>query len=139
MRYIKSYENYTDTLDMLVEHLVNFLKNTEEPGIFLYTNSAIEYSIWYHFNIVRKCLFRVNKIDYYYGDLDRYFEFNLDKGMKDVSYSSNIIYNYVQFINSIMNKYKTQGMIKMSSAENIINDINNENYEQFITANKYNL
>jgi len=122
---------------------LRFLRETIDYDSVAYTNNfgTSKYSFWYkESSNKRKGLFRLNKIDYYNGDLDMFFEFDMDTSINNNDYLSNDITNIIKFISDSIKKYiYSQNMIKMSDIKNINNDINMENYILFLETKKYNL
>jgi hypothetical protein len=146
MKYIKKYESIIYNLDLLSNHIKDFLMNIKDnndndiPGYFIYTTNDIGYKFWYCSKILNKGFFELYNIDYYTGDKNRFFEFRLDLRLKVSIYLSEDIYNAAIFIESVMKNYiYSQNMIPMSKIEHIINDINDDNYVLFKNTNKYNI
>ena len=142
MKYIKKYEltEYEET------HVIYSLGRSIKDFMDLYlglvgtTNGANSTSFWQgNIKFGKKHIFTIQGIDHYHGDVDKYFEFELDKTI-DVDHIGQKTYNMVMFINSIMDKYKDfQNLIAYSKIDNIIKDLSNEEYEIFIQRIKYNL
>jgi len=147
MKHIKKFEKYYGTVDLpdLTKHILKFLENFRDTSIFKVDEEYnIEIDFWFippnTENRTRHCIFSFIKIDYYYGDPDKYFEFKLDTQAKRISYTNEETYNIILFIESIMNKYnKNQNMIAYSSITQIMYDISMENYNLYLDIKKYNL
>ena len=100
---------------------------------FVSTTNAKNSTVFWYF---KKHIFTLQGIDYYHGDVDKYFEFELGEKTEDVDYKT---YDMIMFINLIMNEYKnSQNLIPYSEIDNIIKDLYEE-YEPFIQSKKYNL
>lgn len=145
MKYLKTYENiqYDKTLTELSNHLLEFLIKITDLKIIFNTNTNINYTFWYNSEpYSRKAIFSLYKIDYYHGDKDMFFEFKFDSSIlknDQINYVPNDLFNVIMFIYNVMKKYESQKMIKFSDIENIINNINDTNYQIYIDQNKFNL
>ena len=145
MKYIKTFENNSkDDIIKLSKHTCKTFTYT------LNTNEYIEIDYQYDsyrgnynfFNNMysdsrRSYLFSFSLIDYYPGDDDRYFESIMPK---NYDYLFELEINIIEFMKMITKKYtKHQNMISFTSIQNMINDINLENFNIFVETKKYNL
>lgn len=138
MKKIKTYEKfiYIDELKKLCDYIVNFF--SESNIEYTIENS---YSIKFYISIKEefrqyvKHIFSLILIDYFSGDLDRFFQFKIVRAPRLNSEEVKIV-NFLKFI---FNKYTNQGMINFNKISNIINDITKENFEFYKSTTQYNL
>jgi len=136
MKYLKFFESdfkLTEkyNLDDLSEYLVNFFKKETKLDDFKFTKNLNIYNFYIDFIF----LFSFIKIDYYYGDLNIFFEINLNNQLQEKPN-----YDIVLFIYNIITKYSDfQKMIKFSDIEKIYSEINHKNFEMYKDTKKYNL
>jgi len=139
MKYLKTYENLYNIMEKeLINFLESFLSNYDD----IYVKRAISKNKFFlkvnEFH--SKHIFTIKDVDYYPGDEHRYFEINFDSEIKKVDYLEPSILNAVLFIEDVVKNYnQNSNMIKVSDVKNIIDEINPENLELYIDANKYNL
>lgn len=138
MKYLKTFEDieYDTELNRFSVFLKTFIDI--KTGIELSTSSNnIKYRFWY-VSTRRKCVFDLEKIDYYHDDLDMYFSLWLDLGIKTKDYIPERLLEIILFISDTVKKYSVGGNIKMSKIDEIMNYLK-DNYDTYITANKYNI
>ena len=141
MKYIKEYELTEFEENNVIYSLARNIKSFMELylGLISIKYHPNSVSFWYAIKYSR-LIFTIQEIDYYYGDVDEYFEFNLNTNVKNVNYTGQKTYDVIMFIEYIMSKYRDfQNLIKYSNIDNIIKDLSQENYEVFIEKSKYNL
>ena len=142
MKYIKLFESheYEDNIDDLSTFIIKFISKKIKIKLGIYKGQT-KYSIYYNQSaIYRKYIIDINKIDYFHGDSNMFFEFKLSSGIIDKSiYIPEELLDIVLFISEIMEKYSDfQQLIKLSDIKNIISDLT-ENYDSYIMSKKYNL
>ena len=143
----KQFETYhTEYMSDLINHISDFLANFEDDDMYFKVDKEEQngFDVWFVFpnteNRLRHCIFSIIKLDYFYGEVDRYFEFELDKAAKRLNYTNEKTVNIALFIDDIMNDYnKNQNMIAYSDIPNIITDISLSRYDIFSDVKKYNL
>lgn len=141
MKYIKKFES-TDSKEIvkLCQHICDFFYRTTDSSIKIEYQFDEYYFCYRFFRVMidnkRKFLFTFSLIDYYFEDIDRFFQFTRANNRFLNDYEIEV----VEFVEYVTNKYnKNQKMISFSDILNIVSDISIENFEIYQNQKKYNL
>lgn len=145
MKYIKKFETVdSNQIVKLCQHICDFFYRTTNSSIKIEYEFDEYYFCYRFFRVVidskRKNLFTFSLIDYYFGDIDRFFKFNRANNRFLNDYEIEV----VEFVEYVTNKYnKNQKMISFYYIPDIISNFTKENYNDFIdiirNTKKYNL
>lgn len=155
MRKIELYENFITNLfkkqikiDDLVDHIRRFtLSETNNnvsnyKGVMDFEEAFIFYFSSKNLSILKKQLFYIIDFSKYAGDTnkieDKNFDIILMQNFNDLDIPTEI-HNISMFIYDTIRKYRTKYSTNYSKIEDIINDINSENYHLYVNTNKYNI
>jgi len=142
MKYLKLYEsNDNKILDNFCDFLKNFIKGKLNKIIYINKYNNYKYNFYYDDDYSRpRKIFDIIIIDYFYDDIDRFFQFNIFDKIDTINYNLNDeIINIITIINDIIKRYsKNQNMIKFVDIPIIIETIYSE-YNVLSNIKKYNL
>lgn len=140
MKHIKTFEHRfrTDKLENLADYLISFISECDNDDIIVHiTKYDGDYLLYYTVKEIQNKYFMNMKINRANNEI---FKFNIDNMIENPGWINEKITNISLFINSIMNKYKKlNDKINFSDIDNIINDINKENYEIYLNSLKFNI
>ena len=160
MKYIKQFErdksgSHQQEVHYFVEHIIKFFQTDLSQGSVYYHEDYTKFTFWYsgfakskddvYYNKVRHHLFNLNKIDYYHGDLDIWFEYIVDLNIKDWQLGKTLakpnipddLLERVLFFYNVMKN--TPKMIGYSQIPEFMEKITEEEFDFYQSTNKYNL
>lgn len=131
MKYLKIYENYSSKLDMLADHITQFMKKYEKNVNYTYHSDDVAF--YYTVNEVQ------NKYFFNIRGIYKLLIFDKDIIIQNPGWINENIKNMTDFVIHIFNKYVVNNKLDKSNIESIIKDINSYNYDVYMYSLKYNL